>query len=129
LEGTCFRRAELAREIMVAYGDETKPVWATEFGWLIQPPSCCLTRSDWPARSWQVVSEGKQARYIVRAFDYAETHWPWMDVMFLWNLDYSRYPDAEDETCPNCDSMGWFSILDPDGTPRRAYDWLQGDRR
>ncbi|MBN1642240.1 MAG: hypothetical protein JXA09_13475 [Anaerolineae bacterium] len=129
LEGTCFRRAELAREIMVAYGDADKPAWATEFGWVIRPPACCLARSDWHAWAWHAVSRGEQARYIVRAFDYAETHWPWMEVMFLWNLDYSRYPEEMDEQCPHCDSMGWFSILDPDGTPRRSYDWLQGDLR
>jgi hypothetical protein len=129
IEATCFRRAELAREVMVEYGDAGKPVWATEFGWLIRPPACCLSQLDWPSRAGHVVTRGQQARYIVRAFDYAEANWPWMEVMFLWNLDYSRYPEEEGAVCPNCDSMGWYSILDPDGTPRRAYEWLQGTRR
>jgi hypothetical protein len=114
---------------MVEYGDARKPVWATEFGWLIRPPACCLRETEWQAWGWQAVTRGQQARYIVRAFDYAKVYWPWMDVMFLWNLDYSRYPEEERALCPNCDSMGWFSILDPDGSPRRSYEWLQGNRR
>jgi hypothetical protein len=124
IEGFCFRRAEWARQIMVEYGDEDKPMWATEFGWLIRPPACCRERRDWPLRYWQVVSEGRQARYIRRAFAYAQEQWPWMEVMFLWNLDYSRYPYKPDPECPYCDSMGAYSILDPDGTPRMAYEWL-----
>jgi hypothetical protein len=130
IEGFCFRRVELLREIMREYGDEDKPVWATEFGWIIRPPDCCRERDDWPGRYWQVVSEGSQARYIVRAYAHAERYWPWMEAMFLWNLDYSRYPrkprDASelDEGCPPCDSMGWYSILNRDGSPRQAYELL-----
>jgi hypothetical protein len=53
-----------------------------------------------------------------------------MEAMFLWNLDYSRYPHRSrdsgelDAGCPPCDSMGWYSILDPDGSPREAYELL-----
>ncbi len=126
IEGLCLRRAELAREVMVDHGDETKPVWATEFGWIVQPPPCCLRRSDWPNHAWYAISEETQAMYILGAFDYAGEHWPWMEVMFLWNLDYSRYPEELDEDCPYCDSMGWYSILNPDGSPRLAYERLLG---
>lgn len=128
VNGLCFRRAELARAIMSEYGDADKPVWATEFGWIIRPPPCCREREDWPTRYWQAVSAGMQARYISRAFAYADANWPWMEVMFLWNLDYSRYPHRSDPRCPNCETMGWYSILAPDGTPRPAYRWLL-DRR
>ena len=124
----CFRRAELLREVMLEYGDQDKAVWATEFGWLIRPPDCCQTQSDWSTRYWQVVSERTQARYLLRAYTYADRHWPWMDVMFLWNLDFSRYFPGPDETCPHCESMGWYSILNPDGSPRLAYRWLLGQR-
>ena len=44
--------------------------------------------------------------------------------MFLWNLDYGRYPAEMDEGCPHCDSMGAYSILNPDGSPRLAYEML-----
>jgi hypothetical protein len=126
VDGLCFRRVELLREIMIENGDGDKPVWATEFGWIIRPPDCCQTRDDWHAHDWYAVSEGKQANYILRAYRYADRYWPWMEAMFLWNLDYSRYPRAYDETCPYCDSMGWYSILNPDGSPRLAYKWLLG---
>ena len=126
VNGLCFRRAELAREIMVANGDADKPVWATEFGWIIRPPSCCLSSEEWQSQAWYAVSEGQQARYILDAYAFADEHWPWIEVMVLWNLDYSRYPSVVDEVCPNCDAMGWYSILHPDGSPRLAYRWLLG---
>jgi hypothetical protein len=123
VEGLVFRRAEQIRAIMVEYGDGTKPVWATEFGWLIRPLPCCLSHSDWYAQAWHAVSEGRQARYLLRAYRYAEDNWPWMQVMFLWNLDWSRY-QARVERCGYCETMGAYSILDPDGSPRLAYEWL-----
>lgn len=124
IEGQCFRRAEQLYEIMVAYGEADKPAWATEFGWIIRPPACCNEQSDWPSRLWQAVSEPTQALYTLDAFDYAGRNWPWMEVMFLWNLDFSRYAPAPDESCPPCETMGWYSILNPDGSPRLAYQWL-----
>jgi hypothetical protein len=123
VEGLVFRRAERMREIMVEYGDEDKPVWATEFGWMIRPPSCCLAHSDWYAHAWHATTEGRQARYLLRAYHYAGEHWPWMQAMFLWNLDWSRYQDRV-EGCGYCESMGAYSILDPDGLPRLAFKWL-----
>ena len=126
VEGLCFRRAELVRAIMVEYGDGDKPAWATEFGWLIRPPPCCLSRSDWYAHHWQAVSEGQQGRYLLRAYEYIESNWPWMEAAFLWNLDWSRY-QPRDEVCPNCETMGAYSILDPDGSPRTAYKWMMGE--
>ena len=125
VEGLVFRRAEQMRAIMVEYGDENKPVWATEFGWLIRPPPCCLAHSDWYAQAWHATTEGRQARYLIRAYRYAGEHWPWMQAMFLWNLDWSRY-EPGDEACPNCDTMGAYSILNPDGSPRTAYKWFMG---
>lgn len=126
VNGWCFRRAEQLQAIMVEYGDEDKPAWATEFGWLIRPPACCRKQSDWRLRYWQSVSEEEQAQYIAGAFAYARAYWPWMEAMFLWNLDYSRYHVGADTACPHCESMGWYSILNPDGSPRLAYKWLAG---
>jgi hypothetical protein len=62
---------------------------------------------------------------LLRAYDYVERHWPWMQAAFLWNLDWSRYQPL-DEMCPHCETMGAYSILDPDGSPRTAYKWLMG---
>ena len=43
-------------------------------------------------------------------------NWPWMGVMFVWNMDYSTVPWND-----YCDQKSWFAILNYDGTPRPAY--------
>lgn len=125
--GLCFRRVEHLRAIMEQNNDGDKPIWATEFGWIISPPSYCLSMSDWPQRAWQAITPEQQADYLVRAIQYAGAHWPWMGVMIIWNLDYSRYPPGESENTPSpeCETMGWYSLLNPDGTPRPAYFAIQ----
>lgn len=128
VQGLAFRRAEWMREIMVEYGDEDKPMWATEFGWLVRLPACCLAHSDWHAHAWYATTESHQGRYLLRAYRYAEEHWPWMQVMFLWNLDWSRYQEPI-KGCGYCESMGTYSILRPDGSTRPAYRWLLEDER
>lgn len=74
-----FRRLELYREIMAAYGDVHKPVWVTEMGW--------LTWTDDPSHEWQVVSPQVQADYILAAIDYARQSYPWLERLGLWQLN------------------------------------------
>lgn len=108
-----FRRAEAQRQVMVENGDDDKLIWATEFGWLLDSPY------DWPDRNWQKVSPETQANYLVRAYSYAYDNWPWMGVMAMFNLDFSTtgwYADS--------DPIVWYSILEPDGSPRPAYTAL-----
>jgi hypothetical protein len=87
--GFCFRGAEKIYEIMLARGWGHKKMWATEFGWLVQPPPHCLSEPGWQGRQWQIVSEAKQATNLADAFDYAATHWPWMEAMFVFNLNFN----------------------------------------
>ena len=70
--GICFRRAEIYRQIMVEAGDSATPVWATEFGWLMDPGK------NMGQYDWMRVSADKQADYVVRSFKYARANWPWM---------------------------------------------------
>jgi len=112
----CFRRVEQQRAIMVQYGDAAKPIWATEFGWIIDPGEGCHYYGDWPSRWWQRVSPQTQADYLVRACRYARTNWPWMGLMFVWNMDYSTVSWND-----YCAQTSWFAILNYDGTPRPAY--------
>lgn len=116
----CFRRAEQERAVMVQYGDGAKPVWATEFGWIIDPGEGCHEFDGWPGRWWQRVPAQVQADYLVRAFRYARTYWPWMQVMFVWNMDYDLVPWND-----YCDQKSWFAVLNHDGTPRPAFWELQ----
>jgi hypothetical protein len=118
--GLTFRRAELHRQLMDEFGLSNKPMWATEFGWLINPleegANC-----DWPDLNWQKVTRQQQAEYVARAYTYAKQNWPWMERMFLWNYDFSRsplYPDA-------CEQMKWFSMLDAQGQPRLVMHELR----
>jgi hypothetical protein len=110
--GICFRRAELYRSLMVRQGDAATPVWATEFGWLMDP-GWGLGQYD-----WMKVSPEKQAEYVVRSYRYAQKNWPWMRGMLLSNLDASTSPY---HTGPE-DGLPWFAILNADYSPRPAWN-------
>lgn len=109
--GICFRRAEIYRQLMVARGDADTPVWATEWGYLMDPGRG-LGQYD-----WMKVSERQQADYIIRAHRYAREHWPWMTGMLLSNLDASTSPY---HTGPE-DGLPWFALLNQDYSPRAAF--------
>ena len=115
----CFRRVEQQHQVMAQNGDGAKPIWATEVGWIVEPHSACYGYDGWDGWWWQRVSLQTQADYLVRAYRYARTQWPWMGVMFLWNMDYNLASWNE-----YCDPVGWFSILNHDGTPRPSYTEL-----
>jgi hypothetical protein len=112
----CFRRVEQVRQVMLEYGDGAKPIWATEFGWIIDPGEGCQNYDGWPGRWWQRVPAQTQADYLYRAFQYARTNWPWMGVMFVWNMDYDLVPWND-----YCDQKSWFALLNHDGSPRPSY--------
>ncbi|MGE3267879.1 MAG: cellulase family glycosylhydrolase [Chloroflexota bacterium] len=109
--GICFRRAELYRNLMVRHGDAGTPIWATEFGWLMDPGRG-LGQYD-----WMKVSAEQQAEYVVRSYQYAQKNWPWMGGMLLSNLDASTSPYHQGPE----DGLPWFAILNEDYSPRPAW--------
>jgi hypothetical protein len=113
--GICFRRAELYRQLMVERGDGKTPIWATEWGYLMNPGRG-LGQYD-----WMKVSERQQADYILRAHRYARENWPWMTGSLLSNLDASTSPY---HTGPE-DGLPWFAILNADYSPRAAFGAFQ----
>jgi hypothetical protein len=120
VDGLAFRRAEQQRAVMEAFED-TAPIWATGFSWLMDPAERDVT-CRWPDRDWHKVSEIQQADYLVRAFTYARQNWPWMGPMFLTGLDLAGlwYYDE-------CEPMGWYAIADADAnwhprTSTKPYD-------
>jgi len=117
----CFRRVEQYRTAMEQYGDSGKSVWATEVGWIIEPSAQCRDYPGWSGWWWQTVSAQTQGDYLVRAYRYARMYWPWMGVMFVWNMDYDLVPWND-----YCDHKAWFALLNHDGTPRPAYLELAG---
>jgi polysaccharide biosynthesis protein PslG len=108
-----FRRVEQLRWIMEQYGDGGKPFWILEFGWTTDPLH--------PQYSWHAVTPEQQADYLVRAFQYAQQSWyPWVGPMFIWTMaDPGWTPEYE---------QYWWSITEPDGTPRLAYQAIAGAR-
>ncbi len=99
-----FRRSELQRAIMLAAGDGHKRVYITESGW-----------NDHP-RWTQAVRPSQRANYTLRAFEYVERHWDWLEHLCVWALRYPAdvysYPDN-------------FTLVSADFAPKPIYYALQ----
>ncbi len=124
-DGTCynsspdffFRRIEEQRAVMEQNGESAKQIWLTEFGW-----DSCVGQGN-PPRGYeycQLTSEQQQADYIVRAFQIGKNEWPWMGVMFLWNLNYASIPGIAD----NDEKYSW-SVLGPGFKNRPAFEAIK----
>ncbi len=94
-----FRRVELLREIMVAYGDAEKPIFITEAGW-----------NDHP-RWTRAVRPGQRIRYTLRAYDMA-LDWPWLRALCMWAF---RYP------APEKSFRDYYTFVTPDFQPKPIY--------
>jgi len=102
-----FRRIEEQRAIMEKYGDAQKQMWLTEYGW------CSDFRPDGYGEC-RYNTEQQQGEYILGAMRRAEKYYPWMGVMFLWNLNFSTFQ-------PWYTGPSHFSILNGDWSGRPAY--------
>ncbi|TVR75356.1 MAG: hypothetical protein EA415_04235 [Sphaerobacteraceae bacterium] len=112
-----FSRPIQTREIMEDYGDDHKPVWAVEYGWVSLP-------DDWdgdPSPWGNPVDVDQQASYLYNGYLRAQREWPWMGPMmiwaFRWPVDHTQGEQAANPT------LG-FRIVDHDLTPRPAYTLL-----
>ena len=110
--GLCFRSAEKIYEVLRNHGVANPRVWATEVGWIVTPPTACENDPSWNGRLWQSVSPEKQADNLVGAFWYARTHWPWMETIFVFNLDINQIPYYS-----ACEQMRYYSVT---GRPAEA---------
>jgi hypothetical protein len=115
-EGNCwkdkpsfyFRRIEQQYAVMEAAGEGQKQMWLTEFGW-----STYNVANGY--EYGQLISPDVQAQYLVRAFEKGKNEYPWMGVMFVWNLNFSTLGlSPEDEKVP-------WSVVNPDWSPRLAF--------
>lgn len=102
-----FSRPALVRQVMQRNGDAATPVWATEFGWNVNPPTL-------PEQRFGRVTPTLQARYTVRAVERVRQQWPWMQVLCVW---YWKRPD---ETNRDQDWF-WFRLADPDFSLQPVY--------
>ncbi|MEA2527228.1 MAG: polysaccharide biosynthesis protein PslG [Thermomicrobiales bacterium] len=93
-------RAVLFRELMMAKGDQTKPVWLTHYGWQTGPGS--------------PVSPDERADFLLGAMERAHAEWPWLGLMFAWDLMPNGTSDA---------SAG-YALLNADRTATPAFEVL-----
>ncbi len=104
------RYAEL-HNILLAAGIN-KDVWFTEFGW---------ASSDQPAPRYEYAlqnSDLDQAHYLTSSFNLVKQQHPYVGVMIVWNLNFRVNQPKSHET--------WaFGILNPDWSPRPAYNALK----
>lgn len=118
-----FRRVELIRDLFEERGILDKQIWLTEFGWLRDPAEdgvqCADNDPSFTGFAWLRVSGQTQADYTVRAFQWADQHWPWAGPMFLWNLNWALYPPEVNATCSH---MRWFSLLRADGSRTPVFE-------
>ena len=80
-DGTKYTLAHAAaiHALMVEYGDGTKPIWFTEFGWSTH-------RTSGGSANWlRGVPEALQATYLVRAARFVGKHMPYVTRMFWYS--------------------------------------------
>ncbi|HEX6511255.1 MAG TPA: hypothetical protein VF157_03080, partial [Chloroflexota bacterium] len=106
-----FRQVEDYRNVMVQNGDSGKGIWETEIGYGSDP----LAPAGYEFN--RGITEQQQADWSVRLFGYAKQNYPWMGVMFVWNLNYQAIVPQGDE------KWGW-GYLRADYTGRPAYTAL-----
>jgi hypothetical protein len=105
-----FKRIVQLRGVMEANGESGKKMWLTEFGW-------DSTQNAPDAYKYaRFVSEDQQAQYISRAFALGKSY-PWMGVMFVWNLNFQVTLGAGNS---GDEKYGW-GILNSDWSPRPAF--------
>ncbi|MHB1131303.1 MAG: hypothetical protein ACYC4L_02830 [Chloroflexota bacterium] len=75
-----FSRPIQAREIMVRFGDTSKPIWASETGWNALPPEYPRP----PAYGRTTLTQ--QSAYTVRGYERMLQEWPWLGAVMLWHL-------------------------------------------
>ncbi len=119
-----FNRAAASHEIMVQNGDKTKPVWATEYGWISVPPGPFQedynNPQKWNKQWGENISEEDQAAYLVEGLQRARKEWPWLGVVNVW---FFR-PDPPLAATP-ANPTNYFALVKPDFSPRPAYFALQ----
>jgi hypothetical protein len=120
-----FRRTERMYQLLLDNGIRDRQIWITEFGWVRDPAEegvNCRTDVGFNDFVWMSTSQDVQANYTARAFEYAETNWPWVGPMFLWNLNWNTYQQAYE---PICSHLRWFSVLDGKGAPLPVFYAVQ----
>lgn len=113
-----FNRPAAIHEVMIRNGDGNKPAWAAEYGWLSVPANWteALKQTNW-GRS---ITEKEQADYLKAGIERVRREWPWIGVINVWFFRSDPVLEADPNNVQN-----YFSIVQPDFTPRPAYTALK----
>ena len=111
-----FRRAEDLRAAMVRAGRGDRQVWITETGW--------ATQNNTPGYEYGNYNTAEmQAQYLKRAIEMARYNYaPWVGAVFVWNLNFAV---SWQEAGNPLHEQAAFGILNPDWSPRPAFDIIQ----
>ena len=107
-----FGRPQFVRDLMVANGDEHKPLWISEMNWNAAP-------EDVDPRYGRVTL-AQQAENLPLAYQRIRQEWPWLGVANVWYL--KRATDAWDQARK---PEAYFRLLDPDFTPQPVYEAMK----
>jgi hypothetical protein len=108
-----FGRPQFVRDLMVANGDATKPIWISEMAWNAVP-------NEVPDKRFGQVSPEKQAEYEPLAYQRALEEWPWAGVINTW-----YFKRATDEWFKQGKPEAYFRLADPDFTLQPVYHSLK----
>jgi hypothetical protein len=107
-----MRHVEDVRVLMVQQGDANKQMSVLEMGWTTD----ARPNSQY---AWFAVDRDQQAKNMVGAFQCARQNWqPWMGLMTVIYIPDPHWTQADEQY--------WWSITNPDGSPRPAYTALKG---
>lgn len=107
-----FGRPQFVRDLMVANGDATKPIWISEMAWNAAPEGV-------PDNFGRVSLEA-QARYEPLAYQRARAEWPWAGVINTW-----YFKRATDDWAVQGKPEAYFRLADPDFTLQPVYHSLK----
>ncbi len=109
-----FARHEWLRDIMVANGDEHKPIWISEVGWNPVPNDPSIVGYN----TYGQVTMEQAAKWAPLAYERMLEDWPWVGVMHYWFL--KRPSDLE-----KGQAFYYFRLVEPSGEPTPIYNSLK----
>ncbi|MDQ3808839.1 MAG: hypothetical protein M3336_00950, partial [Chloroflexota bacterium] len=112
----CFGQVHQFRALMQQHG-APQSVYINEFGALED------TSTDLGQFNWMKLGPEQRASHLVDALRLASVDYAWIMGATVFNLDHATLP-----TIPQSSEQHWFSLLNPDGSPRLAFSRIQQAR-
>jgi hypothetical protein len=113
----CFGQVSEYRAVMQRHG-APQSIYITEFGALED------TATDLGQFNWQKLSPDRRASFLVGALRTANVEYPWIAGATMFNLDYATVGYV-----PSTSEQHWFSLLNPDKSPRPAFIAIRDARQ